>query len=303
MLVSSYSNGFGQSQAPSMLQLIEIAQARGRGAGFGSGFGYGFGAPVNDFLAFANGQATPASFVGGNGAPGIVYCNKDSARRPQCMLNRSGEAAKAPIRDMQRAIDRVIDQIPANNLGGQTLKGQMPNGDGTTSEQTFPVPTNVTSPLARGGGGGVDGIVGDTTTKYGVLALTLAGMLKKFPNPGISAAFVAPSRNDIWAEYSVEIASYLNDVADNFQSLLTAFHERDNKPIQTQLDVATIPFVVPKVAQKSRIAPIVLGAAAMLGMTTIGALAAGKKKPGFMYTPSPAFGRNRRGGKLRPRGW
>ena len=47
---------------------------------------------------------------------------------------------------------------------------------------------------------------------------------------------------------------------------------------------------------------IVLGAAAMLGMTTIGALAAGKKKPGFMYEPSPALGRRGRG-KLRPRGW
>jgi hypothetical protein len=73
--------------------------------------------------------------------------------------------------------------------------------------------------------------------------------------------------------------------------------------VQTQLDVATIPYVVPQVAEKTKIGPIVVGAAAMLGATTIGALAAGKKKPGFMYEPSPAFGRNRRGGKLRPRGW
>jgi len=297
MLVSSYFNGFGQSQAPSLLALVQVAQSRAASRGLGRG--YGLAGPVSDFTAFANGSASPTSFVGGVGASNIVYCNKDRAFRPQCTLNRAGEAAKAPIRNMQRAIDRIIDQIPTNNLAGRQMQGQMPTGDGTTSEQPFTVPSNLRSPIASGGGGGYDGIVGDTTTKYGVMAMTLAGMLKKFPNPGISLAFVSPTRNDIYAEYSTEIADYLNDVADNFQSLLTAFQERGNTPVQTHLDVATIPFVVPLVVQKTKIAPIVIGAAAMLGATTIGALAASKKKPGFMYEPSPAFGRSRR----RPRGW
>jgi hypothetical protein len=277
-----------------MLQLIEVAQARGRGAGFGHS-SYGFGAPVSDFLAFANGQSTPASFVGGVGAPNIVYCNKDRAARPQCMLNKSGDAAKAPIRDMQRAIDRIINAIPTNGLAGRTLKGQMPNGDGTTSEKSFPVPSNLSSPIARGGGGGYDGIVGDTSTKYGVMAMTLAGMLKKFPNPGISLAFVSPTRNDIYAEYSKEIADYLNDVADHMPELLAAFNERGNVPVQTHLDVETIPFVVPQVAQESRLGPILFGAAAMVGLTTIGALASGKHAPRKLYA-EPALGRKHRRG-------
>lgn len=295
MLVSSYSNGFGQSQgAPSLLTLIQVAQDRARSR---SGFGTHLGAAISDFAAFQAGS-TSATFKSDDG---LVYCTKDKANRPQCTLNKVGEAGRAPIRAMQQAADRVIDLIPTNNLAGRQMKGQMPAGDGSTSEQMFTVPSNLRSPI--GAQSGYDGVAGPSTMQFTVLALTLAGMLKKFPNPGISLAFVSPTRTDVFAKFSTEIADYLNNVADNFPSLLAAFSERGNTPVQTQLDVATIPFVVPLAAAKSRIAPIVLGAAAMFGMTTIGALAAGKKKPGFMYEPSPALGRNRRGGKLRPRGW
>ncbi len=186
-----------------------------------------------------------------------------------------------------------MNAIPSNSLAGRQMKGQMPNGDGTTSEQTFTVPSNLQSPIASGGGGGYDGIVGDTSTKYGVMAMTLAGMLKKFPNPGISLAFVSPTRNDIYAEYSTEIADYLNDVADHMPELLSQFNERGNVPVQTHLDVTTIPFVVPLVAKESRLGPILVGAAAMIGLTTIGAVASGKHKPDFAYESS-ALGRKGR---------
>lgn len=295
MLVSSYSNGFGQAQgAPSLLTLIQVAQDRARSR---SGLGGHFGAAISDFAAFQAGS-TSATYKSDDG---LVYCTKDKANRPQCVLNKAGDASKAPIRAMQQAADRIINLIPTNNLAGRQMKGQMPTGDGSTAEQTFTVPSNLSSPI--GAQSGYDGIVGPSTMQFTVLALTLAGMLKKFPNPGISLAFVSPTRTDIFAKYSTEIAAYLSDVADNFPSLLAAFAERGNTPVQTQLDVATIPYVVPQVAEKTKIGPIVVGAAAMLGATTIGALAAGKRKPGFMYEPSPAFGRNRRGGKLRPRGW
>lgn len=302
MLVSAYVNGFGNGlgAAPSLLQLVQAVQARTMSRARVA-FPGGLGAPVSDFLAFNNGQASPPSFVGGTGAPGIVFCNKDRAFRPQCTLNRAGDAAKAPIRDMQRAIDRIIDLIPTNSLAGRQLRGQMPTGDGSTTEQTFTVPGNLRSPIASGGGGGVDGIVGDTTTKFGVIALTLAGMLKAFPNPGVALAFVSPTRNDVWAEFSIEIADYLNSVAKNFAKLLDDFNNRGNVPVQTQLDVSTIPFVVPLAAQKSKKGMVIGAAAAMVGLTAIAAVAAGKKKPDFMYdsVPTPALGR----GKLRPRGW
>jgi hypothetical protein len=286
MIVSSYGNGFGQSQAPSALVLIQVAQDRARMRG-GVNTGYGFGAAVSDFSVF---QAAGAGTTY-KSDDGLVYCTKDNANRPQCVLNKAGESGKAPIRNMQRAADRVIDLIPTNGLAGRQMKGQMPSGDGSTSEQIFTVPSNLMSPV--GAQSGYDGVVGASTMQFTVLALTLAGMLKKFPNPGIALAFVSPTRTDIYAKYSTEIADYLNDVADHFPALLSQFNERGNVPIQTQLDVSTIPFVVPKAGeQRSKWAPIVMGAAAMVGLTTVGAVAAGKHKPGFLYT-SPALGRRR----------
>lgn len=297
MLVSAYVNGFGAgpngpTAAPSLLQLIQAAQERAMSRMRAS---YGFGAPLTDFEAF---QAAPRTATY-KSEDNLVYCTKDSANRPQCVLNKAGEASKAPIRGMQRAVDRIIDLIPTNSLAGRQMKGQMPTGDGTTTEQIFTVPSNLRSPI--GAQAGYDGVVGASTMQFTVLALTLAGMLKKFPNPGISLAFVSPTRTDIYAKYSEEIDDYLNDVADHFPELLSQFNERGNVPVQTQLDVSTIPHVVPLAAErKSRVAPIVTAAAAMLGLTTVAAISSAKKKPDFLYTPSPALGRR---GKLRPRGW
>lgn len=286
MLVSSYSNGFGQSQVPTLRQLVYANTAR-------SGLG-GLGI-VSDFDAFLDGGRS-ATF---KSADGVVYCNKDNANRPQCWLNKVGEAGKAPIRAMQQAIDRLTN-LATQQLAGRELRGPVPKADGTTPIESFKI-DNITDPIKRRAG--YDGIVGPDTRGAGVYAITIAGMLKKTPNTATSIVFTHPTREDIWAAYSQETANYLNDVADNFATLMRAYEARDYVPAQTPLVADTIPYVVPKAAEKTKIGPIVVGAAAMLGATTIGALAAGKKKPGFMYEPSPAFGRNRRGGKLRPRGW
>jgi hypothetical protein len=290
MLVSSYVNGFGfggQSfGAPSMLQLIEIAQERARvRAGFTRD--NGFGAAISNFEVFQ----TPPSSRTYKSDDGLVYCTKDSANRPQCWLNKAGEAGKAPIRAMQAAADRIINVLPTSTeLVGREIKGEMPNGDGTTSMQTFPIPTNLTSPIRAASN--YDGIVGSSTMSFTIMALGLAGALKKFPNAGISLAFVSPTRPDYFAKFSQEIADYLNDVANNFPALIAAYKERGNVPVQTHLDVETIPFVVPLAAEKRSIAPYIVAGAAMIGLTTIAALSAGKHKPDFLYT-APALGRGR----------
>jgi hypothetical protein len=156
--------------------------------------------------------------------------------------------------------------------------------------QTFPIPTNLTSPIRAASN--YDGIVGSSTMSFTIMALGLAGALKKFPNAGISLAFVSPTRPDYFAKFSQEIADYLNDVANNFPALIAAYKERGNVPVQTHLDVETIPFVVPLAAEKRSIAPYIVAGAAMIGLTTIAALSAGKHKPDFLYT-APALGRGR----------
>jgi hypothetical protein len=302
MITTSYVQGFGGygglSEAPSLAQLIATARQRARAkrSGFGRGLGAAF---TDDFAGFLAGGPS-ATF---KDADNLVYCNKDAANRPQCQLNAyAGSAAKnGPVAALQRAADRIMNLIPANNLAGRQLRGQVPTGDGTTQEQTFTVPSTIPNPI--GSQSGYDGVAGESTMHFGTLALTLAGMLKAFPNPAVSLAFVQPERTDIYAKFASEIAAYLNDVADNFGPLLDAFGARGNVPVQTQLDVATIPFVVPQAAQKSRKGAIIGTTVAMIGLTTIAAISAAKKKPHALYEEGfkPAFGRG--GRRHAPRGW
>lgn len=293
MLMSTYTNfGYGFGEAPSLSQLIEIARLRSSGTP-GLGY-YGFGAAfVDDFAGFLGG-GIKATF---KDAEDIVYCNKDQGNRPQCVLNRfvGAEARRGPVADMQRAADRIMSLIPTNKLAGRQLRGQVPSGDGSTQEQTFTIPDTIPNPI--GTQTGYDGTTGESTMHFTTLALTLAGMLKAFPGSAISLAFVRPERTDIYTKYSAEIASYLNDVADNFKSLLDAFNARGNVPVQTQLDEKTIPFVVPIVGQKKGKAKVIVGtAAAMIGLTAVAAVSAAKKKPAALYEESyrPALGRRRR---------
>lgn len=288
MLMSTYDPGYGYGfgDAPSLLQLIEASQIAATHGG------YEFGAAfTDDYAAFIAG-GTSATF---KDAADIVYCSKDRANRPQCVLNAftGSKARSGPIAEMQRAIDDLVNKS-TDLLAGRELKGPVPQADGTTTDQSFRI-ENIRNPILRGPG--YDGIVGDSTLRYGVYAITIAGLLKKTPNAATSLAFVSITRSDIWAKYAREIAAYLNDVTNNFQSLHNAFLARGNQAAQTQLDAKTIPYVVPLVTTKKSNKGLIIGTAAtMLGLTAVAAVSAAKKKPAALYEEAyrPAFGRGRR---------
>lgn len=300
----AYGNGFGQP-TPSFAQYFG-QMSRKRQLGY-RGLG-GFGQSVGDFVAFNNGQASPATFTGdpaGFGLGAVVFCNKEAGtNRTQCILNKTGDGAKAPIRAMQIATDRIItlvNQGLRGQLEGDQLCAQFPREDGSgTFSNCAPIGQIQDNPIATGGGGGIDGIVGDSTRGPVALAITFAGALKQIPNRNVAIAFINPLNSGILAEMSGDIAAYLNDVADHFADLIAAFKARGDVPIQTQLDPATIealPFVLPAaVAGSSNKKAIIATAAAMIGLTGIAAYAAGAKKPMALYTdsPRPALGRGRR---------
>jgi hypothetical protein len=216
---------------------------------------------------------------------------------------------------MQNAVDRIITLVNTqlrNQLANDLLCAEVPREDQSgTFKNCQPIGELKNNPIATGGGGGIDGIVGDSTMKSAPLALTFAGALKQIPNRNVAIAFINFGNNAIYAQMSQDIAGYLNDVANNFTNLVAAFKARGDKPIQTQLDPATIealPFVVPASTRGTAWRPIgtMVGVgAAMIGLTAIGAVAAAKHKPTALYKDDefqPAFGRRRHRG-LRPRGW
>jgi hypothetical protein len=204
---------------------------------------------------------------------------------------------------MQRAVDRFTNLVTAR-LQGRELRGPVPKADGTQPEMSYRI-DNITNPIASESG--YDGIVGPATRGAIAYAMTVAGIIKRTNAPGVENGLAVtnvwahPTRNDLMAEYSKEVASYLNGASDNFDALLAAYEARGT-PAQTPVDKPdTLPYVVPLAAEKSSLAPIIATAAVMLGLTTIAAISAAKKKPDMLYAdhPAPAFGR----GKLRSRGW
>jgi hypothetical protein len=303
--VNGYAYGFGQAPTSFVQYFAQMSKKRQLGAGF-----QGLGQPANDFIAFNNGQSSPASFVGdpaGFGLGNVVFCNKEAGtNRPQCILNQTGDGARAPIRAMQLAADRIITLINQglrNQLAGDQLCAQFPRADGSgTFENCAPIGQIQDNPIASGGGGGIDGIVGDTTRGVVGLALTFAGALKQVPldarGRNVMIAIIEPLNNGIQAEMSGDIAAYLNDVADNFPALVEAFKARGGTSIQTVIDPATIealPFVLPAaVAGTSNKKAIIAATAAMIGLTSVAAYAAGVKKPMALYADKPALGRGRR---------
>jgi len=305
MLVS-YVNGFGQfGQAPTLPLLLQRArqrQAMHEGLG---GSRRGFGAATGNWDAFYSGSVSSFQNDANDPVPGmpakVVYCNRDNANRIQCQLQKytGSAAAGGPVADMQRATDRLMNLIPAYNLGGREMKAPAPTGYGSSADTKFTIVDNGQNPI--GSQSGYDGVNGPSTNGIVGQALVLAGALKQIPN-STALAFVSPNRVDISTEYAADIAKYLNGVADNFGSLLQAYQNRGNVPASTPLDVSTIPAVLPLVAQRSKIGPIIIGAAAMIGLTTIAALSAAKHKPDALYNDlGPALGRRRRHHRLR--GW
>jgi hypothetical protein len=312
MFTTNYVQGFGYhsgggygAAAPSLADLLREAAARQRAllvVSATNGLGAAF---TDDYASFlAGGQK--ATF---KDAANIVFCNKDAANRPQCQQNRfTGSAAKnGPVADLQRAADRIMNAIPGFDLGGRQMKGPLPDGSGGTVDGVFTIVDNGKNPI--GSRSGYDGTLGSSSLGFASQAMTLAGMLKKTPNPATALAFVSPAREDIYTKFAAEIATYLNDVADNFKTLLDAFDARGNVPAQTPLDVRTIPFVVPLASEKGPNKGLIIGtAAAMVGLTALAAVSAAKKKPVALYEEGfkPAFGRGGRGRRTRrhePRGW
>lgn len=260
---------FGQAAAPSLLDLIR-SQMRQPAAPAG------LGALVADWSAFVAGGRT-ATYVDPEKR---VYCNKDSANRPQCWENKPGEQGHAIIRSLQQTVDGLINQIPIRDLVGKTLVAQVPAGDGTTREKQFTIPPLTPNPIGAGRGGGYDGYVGDTTMLFATTAMTIAGMLKAFPNPEVTLVFVTmPERNDILARHAEAVNGYLRDVTENFDTLLQAYFDRGKVPVQTQLDVETIPFVEekPKMARRNT-AAIVGVALLLLGVAAGGGYMAARGK-------------------------
>lgn len=304
-----YGHGFGQAQ-PTFAQYFSRFSAPQPPTGLVTGFGQ----PVSDFNAFNNGQSLPASFVGdpaGFGLGNVVFCNKEAnTNRVQCVLNQTGDGAKAPIRRMQQAVDRLITLVNAGlrgQLSDDQLCAEFPREDGSgTFSNCARIGEIQDNPIATGGGGGIDGIVGDSTRGPTALAITFAGALKQIPNRNVAIAFINPLNNGILAEMSSEVAEYLNDVSNNFDTLVTAFKARNNQPVQTALDPTTIealPFVKPGATRGPQTGLIIGTAAAMVGLTALAAVSAARHKPAMAYEDSyrPALGRGRRG--RRSRSW
>jgi hypothetical protein len=292
-MLSAHVRGFG---ATSLLQIVEEVQTqalRREASARSSSLGTlaSLGALFRDYAAFVAG-GLDATYVSPDGA---VYCSKIKPQNyVQCKLNLAGEAGKAPIREMQRAVDRFINLVTAR-LQGRTLRGLVAR-EGVQREESFTI-DNIINPIASETG--YDGIVGPSTAKYVAYALNVAGILKRTDDPdvengvAVTNVWAHPTRRDLMAAYAKEVATYLNQVADNFDALVAAYEQRGREPAQTPVDNPdTLPYVVPLAVKPSVKAPIITAAAAMVGLTTIAALSAAKKKPAFLYErlPSPAFG-------------
>jgi hypothetical protein len=281
--------GFGQ---PSLLAVIQAIQERARLRTQSRGLGE----LVHDFAAYASG-GLDAVYVSPDGA---VYCSKIKPQNyQQCKLNKAGEAGRAPIREMQRAVDRFINLV-TSRLQGRALRGIVAREDGTQEEMSITI-DNLRDPIAKETG--YDGIVGPSTRNYVAYAMTVAGILKRTDAPdvkngvAVTNVWAHPTRPDLMAAYSKEIASYLDGVSRDFDALISAYEARKT-PAQTPVDNPdTLPYVVPQAVQEPRVklGRAIIGTAAMLGVTTVGAIAAGKKKAALdAIRLGPALGRHRR---------
>jgi hypothetical protein len=306
MLVSSYVNGFGQAfgqaQPASLFEVAQALTARAQRSAAATGFGAAL-TNFEEFLA-ASAAGRAASFVD---PTKTVFCkvpDKAGLFRLECVANSTNLADRGPARAMQQATDALLNQIPLFQLAGQSLDVKLPGG-GTRPVFIDKFPTNPILTI----GGGYDGVVGAGTMQFAEPALLLAASLSA-PPPSVVPAFTSPTAFT-FTQAAGAIAGYFQEVTRNFASLLAAFKERGNKPAATPLVPETV--IVPPGAEKSKrpVGAIIGAAAAMIGLTAVGAVSAAKHKPTALYeeqgVPSPAFGRRRHRGRghygLRPRGW
>ncbi len=294
MLASSHSFG-GFGGAPTGRQAFQAAQQRQRQFWLDHRQTGGLGAAFSTFQDFVTGGQS-ATY---QDPQGLVFCNKDSGNREQCVLNKfSGSKAKSgPIADMQKAADRLMVLIPGFNLEGQQIVAQVPVGNGSTTETKVITLTSdgftaANPPIASRSG--YDGIVGPSTLDVVGIALQIASALAQVPD-NVVLAYVNPLGSDQYAINAAGIAQYLNSVVDNFAILLQAFKDRGDKPAETVLDIATIPQLQQQPLVHHTNVGVIVGSVAMVGLTMLGTVAAAKHKPTMMYNDlKPALARRRR---------
>jgi len=310
MLVSSYVNGFGAAsfgQARSLFEVAAIAvqRAQSPGGGFGNAFGL-----ATSFEAFTAASAArrPETFVSSG-----VFCRVPDVRglfSIECFANAKRGPADDPAKALQRATDLLMNQIPlfedtrTAQQRGEPIKVKLPDG----STEAVRIPAFPMNPVLSIGGG-YDGLIGGGTMQFAAPAMLLAGALSA-PPPSVVPAFASPTAFTFTRDAGA-IAGYFTQVANNFGRLLAEMKARGNTPAVTPLVPETVIVRPDSVEVKKRsLAPIIGAAAAMIGLTAIGAVAAAKHKPAMAYEddlPSPAFGRRRHHSRghhgLRPRGW
>ncbi len=257
----------------------------------------GFGAAAEDWDTFYNGGASAYQDAGR-----LVYCNRDSANRIQCVLQSYPAGSKAkngPVADMQRAIDTLINQIPVwhDAIGNYQATVTDPTTGNVVTTTINPLPPN---PI--GSQAGYDGVVGPSTVGYATTALILAGALKQIPI-AIGKPFIAPTEENITA-YAFGIAQYLDEVNSNFAQLLSDYKNRGRVPASDVFDPSTVPSLapfVPPASKLSRNGAIIGAAAAMMGIVGTASWNAARNKPHMMYDndTAPAFGRRRRRNRRR----
>jgi len=231
--------------------------------------GRGLGDAFSDYNAFLQSD-TSATYTDSTGQ---VYCNKDSANRPQCVMSQYGAGNGGPVVAMQQATDAFLNQVPAFHLmllaNGQMLQARA--ADGSLGVLTpGAVEGLVQNPIATKGGG-YDGVVGPGTIGLAALAVSIAGSLAPFPN-NVAQAFTS-QHEDQFALYAADIATYLNYVTTNFSTLLAQYMQ------QYTPAPALVPAAIPLVAQAMNLAPppsakskaplyigAAIGAAAIIGI-------------------------------------
>lgn len=236
----------GAAQVPTLTQLLQHALAvraqRESVSGFSGAFG--LAAANTDWNAFATRAQSYYENAAGQPVPttpaAMVYCLRGKTQSIECQLTQFARSPlKSPIVGMQRAADRILNLVYGNpELVNRTWRGIVPDGQGGTVVQEFKADPAYGQDYIKNATSGYDGIVGPGTFGGVMVALNLAGMLKSVP-PGLNFAF-AKLRTDYTALWSADIAVYLNDVADNFNALLSQYDERGKTPASTPLDPATI---------------------------------------------------------------
>ena len=209
-------------------------------------FAGAFGDSFSDYNSFLQSDAS-ATYTDSTGQ---VYCSKDSANRPQCILQSYGSGNGGPVVAMQMATDFFLNQVPAFHLmllaNGQQLQARGADGSIGALDPSA-VAGLVQNPIATKGGG-YDGVVGPGTIGLAALAVSIAGSLLPYPN-NVAQAFTS-EQEDQFALFATDIANYLNDVTANFSALLAQYMQAYTPA------PALVPAAIPLVAQSLQLQPI-----------------------------------------------